>query len=280
MSTATTEHLSLDLNVVTDRVLTTTGHEPGATLISHSPAQGPGWTLVDHGNSPPEVAEYLHQCSLQGRPASSVVLMHARADITWQEWIPEHVTALMPAQASAGGTPLPHVPRARAYQVAPDRAIVALGDDETVIAGDLMAPHLPDLSHTSPRRALEGLMYTSAQAPMVLIGSRGCILSAHAQVATDGPVPTEHLATVAEVRMRESYLRAIITTAQHAVGAGLSPRQAASQTWEWLAWRQPRDQNHARAYTRRHLVNLHAAMAAEQGRQLDLSQAQADAAAL
>lgn len=280
MSTAITENPSLALTVVTDRILTTTGHGPGATLIARTTAQGPRWTLIDHGNAPHGVAEYLHQCSLHGRPASSVVLMHTHSDTAWEEWVPEHVTALPPAQASTGGTPLPHAPRARAYRIAPDRSIVALGEDETVIAGDLMAPHLPDLSHTSPRHALEGLMYTAAQAPMVLIGSRGSILSAHAQVATDGPVPAEHLITVAEVRMRESYLRAIIAIAQHAVGAGLSPQQAAYQAWDELAWWTPRGRNHARACSRRHLVNLHAAMAAEQGRRLDLSKAEADAAAL
>lgn len=279
MSAITTQNPSLALTTVTDRVVTTTGHRHGATLISHT-AQDRCWTLVDHGSTPQDVAEYLHQCALQGRPASSVVLMHTRHDTPWQEWIPEHVTALTPAQANTGGTPLPHVPRARAYRIAPDRTIVSLGEDETVIAGDLMAPHLPDLSRTSPRRALEGLMYTAAQAPMVLIGSRGYILSAHAQVATDGPVPTEQLVTVAEVRMRESYLREVIDIAQHAVSNAMSPRQAAYRAWDRLARWTPRGRDHARVCTLRHLVNLHAAVAAEQGRRPDLSEAETDAAAL
>lgn len=280
MSATITETPSLTLSVVTDRVLTTTGHGPGATLIAHTTTQGPRWTLIDHGGDPDEVAEHLHQCSLQGRPASSVVLMHTSPRTVWGEWIPEHVTTLTPAQASTGGTPLPHVPRARAYQIAPDRTIVSLAEEETVIAGDLMAPHLPDLSHTSSHRALEGLMYTAAQAPMMLIGSRGYILSAHAQVATDGPVPTEHLATVAEIRIRQNYLRTIIAIAQHAVGAGLNPRQAACQAWDKLGWWTPRDQDHARAYNRRHLINLHAALAAERGHSFDLPEAEAEAAAL
>lgn len=276
-ATTIAESPSLTLNKVTDHVLSTTGHDAGATLIAHPTTQGPRWTLVDHGGTPETVAERLHQCLLQGRPVSSVALMHTNPGDTWDEWIPEHVTTLTPDQASTGGTPLPHVPRARTYRISPGRAIVAL-PEKVVLAGDLMAPYLPDLSRTSPRRAREGLMYAAAQAPMILIGSYGHILSAHAQVATDGPVPTEHLATVAELRMREAYLEVIIAIAQHAVRSGLSPREAAYQAWGTLCWWTPRD--NARVYNCCHLVNLHAAIAAEQGCQPDLAAAEADVAAL
>ncbi|GAA1451150.1 hypothetical protein [Nocardiopsis tropica] len=295
-TTATTEptnreyRQALALTRVSDHVLTTTDpHEPGATLIERSGRRGATWTLVDHGRDLARTAELLYTSWLDGRDVSGLVLLAGHehsgdtlASIELRDWVPEHVSVLAPAQLSPGGTVLPHVPQSRAYRAGPDQAVIWSPADDVMIAGDLMAPDLPDLAHISPRRAMDGLQYAVAHAPLVAIGSHGHVLSARAQVANGARVETRHLATVADMRMRMDYLRDIMTVAHAGAAQGLTPRAAAHAGWDrgvLSRWSCQDPERQARL-NRRHMVNMHSAMASECGRRVDLAAAHADAQAL
>ncbi|WP_150255250.1 hypothetical protein [Nocardiopsis deserti] len=275
---------------VSENVLTTTGPAgPGATLIERSGRRGTAWTLVDHGRDLARTAELLYTAWLDGRDVSGLVLLAGHehsgdtlASIELRDWVPEHVSVLTPAQLSPGGTSLPHVPQSRAYRAGPDQALIWSPADDVMIAGDLMAPDLPDLSHISPRRALDGLQYAVAHAPLVLIGSHANVISARAQVEGGARVETRHLATVADLRMRMDYLRDIATVAHAGAAQGLTPRAAAHAGWDrgvLSRWSAADPERQARL-TRRHMVNMHSAMASECGRRVDLAAAHADAQAL
>lgn len=275
---------------VSEHVLTTTDPgSPGATLIERSGRRGATWTLVDHGRDLARTAELLYTAWLEGRYVAGLVLLAGHehsgdtlASIELRDWVPEHVSVLTPAQLTPGGTNLPHVPQSRAYRAGPDQALIWSPADDVMIAGDLMAPDLPDLAHISPRRAMDGLQYAVAHAPLVLIGSHGHVLSARAQVQGGARVETRHLATVADLRMRMDYLRDIATVAHAGAAQGLTPRAAAHAGWDrgvLSRWSCQDPERQARL-TRRHMVNMHSAMAAEQGRPVDLAAAHADAQAL
>ena len=196
--------------------------------------------------------------------------------------VPEHISVLTPAQLSVGGTTLPYVPRSRAYRAGPEQAVIWSPADDVMIAGDLMAPDLPDLSHISPTRAMDGLQYAVAHAPLVVIGSHGNVISARAQVADGGRVEPRHLATVEDMRMRLDYVRDIATVAHAGAAQGLTPRAAAFAGWDGgvLSRWSCQDPQRQTRLNYRHLVNMHSAMAAEHGQLVDLAAAHADAQAL
>ncbi|WP_435112182.1 hypothetical protein [Nocardiopsis synnemataformans] len=282
------EPMDLDLVKVTTHVLTTTrSHDPGATLIERQRRRGSTWTLVDHGRGLARTAELLYQVYRSDRPAACLLLLagHERSGETpdkvrIRDWVPAHISVLSPGQLSPGGTPLPHVPRARAYRVGSEQAIIWSPDDDVVIAGDLLAPDLPDLSHISPRQAMDGLHYAASQGPLVTIGSHGNVIDARPQVAAGTYVPPHKLATVADMRTRIAYIQDIATVAYAGVRQELTPRRAACQGWEHLSHWTGRDQEQQVQLNRRHLVNLHSAMAAVRGETVDLAAAHADAATL
>lgn len=283
-----TDHQALTR--VTDHVLTSTDpDQPGATLIERPGRRGSTWTLIDHGRNLAATAELLYTAWWDGRQVSSLVLLagHARsgdtlASIELRDWVPEHISVLTPAQLSVGGTTLPYVPRSRAYRAGPEQAVIWSPADDVMIAGDLMAPDLPDLSHISPTRAMDGLQYAVAHAPLVVIGSCGNVISARAQVADGARVETRHLATVEDMRMRMEYVRDIATVAHAGAAQGLTPRAAAHAGWDrgvLSRWSAADPERQARL-VQRHTVNMHSAMAAEHGRPVDLVAAHADAQAL
>lgn len=290
-TTTAHDHRPQTWSRVSEHVLTTTDpNDPGATLIERTGRRGSVWTLIDHGRDLARTAELLYTAWLDGREVSALVMLagHERsssdtlAGVELRDWVPEHISVLTPAQLSPGGTSLPHVPRSRAYRAGPDQAVIWSPADDVMIAGDLMAPDLPDLSHISPRRAMDGLQCAAAHAPLVVIGSHGHVLSARAQVEQGRHVPTRHLATVADMSMRIDYLRDIATVAQAGAAQGLTPRAAAHAGWDrgiLSRWSAADPERQARL-TRRHMLNMHAAMAAEHGRPVDLAAAHADAAAL
>lgn len=293
MSTNTTEHTETsaqDLVQVTDHVWTSTSPtDAGYTLIERPGASGGIWTLVDYGRDLARTAALLHSEWERGRTIKSVVLLagwnsmsEAPAQVQLWDWIPQRVDVLDPYQCSAGGTTLPHIPQSRAYRVGPDQAVIWSPADAVMIAGGLMAPDLPDLSHISPRRAMEGLQYAVAHAPLVVIGTHANVVSARAQVANGARVETRHLATVADLRMRMDYLRDLVTVAQAGAVQGLTPRAAAHAGWDRGVLSRWSSQDPARQtrLNRRHLLNMHSAMAAELGVALDPAAAEADAAAL
>lgn len=282
-----TDRQGMALTRVTDHVLTSTDpDQPGATLIERPGRRGTTWTLADHGRDLARTAELLYTAWWDGRDVSSLVLLAGHeqsgdtlASIELRDWVPEHVSVLTPAQLSVGGTTLPYIPRSRAYRASPEQAVIWSPADDVMLAGDLMAPDLPDLSHISPTRAMDGLQYAVAHAPLVVIGSHGNVVSARAQTAGGARVETRHLATVEDMRMRMDYVQDIATIAHAGAHQGLTPRAAAFAGWDGgvlSRWTCQDPQRQIRL-NQRHLVNMHSSMAAEHGRPVDLAAAHAGA---
>lgn len=227
----------------------------GASLI----VRGRGMTLVDHGMTA-EVTERLLAEVANADPRLDLRRMiWLRWDRGASERAPEHAAWVYPSQLPlAADEPLVGLDQVSVRRIGAHQALVRDAASGVLLAGDLLAPGVPELTALTPSAAASALAHIQHAPPTVAVGTHGHLLQ--------GPDEIEH-----GVRARLAYLRVLQGIAAQAVADGLSPRQAAFNAWQdgrLHAWD---------VAPERHLLNIHAALAERRGTALDLARALADA---
>ncbi|WP_143173549.1 hypothetical protein [Nocardiopsis flavescens] len=229
---------------------TTTGaRTPGATIL----VQDGRAVIMDHGMDMPTSGDLLSM--LTGRPG--LTLVH----LVWLGWnqglseaAPEHVPGSWPAALPASVDTSPGL---ALYRVGAHQAVAYYAPDAVVIAGDLLAPGVPELSGLTLAEARDFLLWARGQDPQAATGSRGVALTDPASVGR-------------AIRTRLAYLETLEETVRDRVRSSHTARDI----WcagTWRAW--PGD-------PRRHLINVHAAIAHVTGVPMDADAVRADLSAL
>lgn len=239
--------------VVPARIWTTTWPaSAGATLVVDAGRA----VLMDHGMTS-EAAEELVTLVNACRPALYL------ARLVWTHWdnglavrAPEHTPQTYPGQIPVGcSQEVEEVAGLRVHRVGHHQVVGHDGATGTVIAGDLFAPGIPELSALTLAQAREAYAWIRSVNPTTIIGSRGAVSSTPEQIRR-------------ALHSRMAYLEHLEQIGREGARQGLIPRQI----WDlkpWTAW--PGD-------AARHMINTHASIAHISGRPLSLAHARADLA--
>ncbi|MEU0242310.1 hypothetical protein ABZ234_31920 [Nocardiopsis sp. NPDC006198] len=246
---------------------------PGASLLV---GHGTALTLVDHGLTA-EAAETLLAELAETAPSLRL------ARVVWLRWchglierVPQRAELLYAAKVAEAGAPPAGTARAAGlacrarthhtplglngvslHAIAPEQSLVWDAEDRILLAGDLLAPLAPELSALTPAQATAALEWALERGADQAVGSHGVLLRT-----------AEHVER--GLRARLSYLRVLEGICLHArrVGApALIALRQALANGRLGAWPVP---------PQRHVLNIHAGLAALEGRPVDLREVSAD----